>query len=228
MAFSGLSERSEFEQTSSQSLSVVCAGVRALRLHLEAGARRAHAAPVRGRLAAGQPPADDGHGSVTGSCSLSSVVSAIQVMAPLHSRGAPLFLASLVDRAPGGRRHRGVARSRAGRKRETDMATQRPETTRPIAPRSFARCAKPCSDGGMSWWTRARPTTGDMRDEQDRDPATEEEEAAAHQHTQFVSARMREGFRPRGDRRSTRRSRAWMPAPTGAVRSATTRSPSSG
>jgi DnaK suppressor protein len=33
----------------------------------------------------------------------------------------------------------------------------------------------------------------DMRDEQERDPATEEEEAAAHQHTQFVSARMREG-----------------------------------
>jgi DnaK suppressor protein len=34
----------------------------------------------------------------------------------------------------------------------------------------------------------------DMRDEQERDPATEEEEAAAHQHTQFVSARMREGI----------------------------------
>ncbi len=33
-----------------------------------------------------------------------------------------------------------------------------------------------------------------MLDEQDRDPAAEEEEAAAHQHTQFVSARMREGI----------------------------------
>jgi DnaK suppressor protein len=34
----------------------------------------------------------------------------------------------------------------------------------------------------------------EMTDEMERDPATEEEEAAAHLHTQFVSARVREGF----------------------------------
>ena len=34
----------------------------------------------------------------------------------------------------------------------------------------------------------------EMADEQSRDPAAEEEEAAAHQHTQFVAARMREGL----------------------------------
>lgn len=34
----------------------------------------------------------------------------------------------------------------------------------------------------------------DIEDEQSRDPATEEEEAAAHQHAQFVSTRMREGM----------------------------------
>lgn len=34
----------------------------------------------------------------------------------------------------------------------------------------------------------------DIEDEQSRDPATEEEEAAAHQHAQFISTRMREGM----------------------------------
>lgn len=34
----------------------------------------------------------------------------------------------------------------------------------------------------------------EMSDEAERDPATEEEEAAAHQHTQFVAARVREGL----------------------------------
>ncbi len=34
----------------------------------------------------------------------------------------------------------------------------------------------------------------EMADEQDRDPAAEEEEAAAHQHMQFVAARVREGI----------------------------------
>jgi DnaK suppressor protein len=34
----------------------------------------------------------------------------------------------------------------------------------------------------------------EMLDEQERDPAVEEEEAAAHQHAQFVAARMREGI----------------------------------
>lgn len=35
----------------------------------------------------------------------------------------------------------------------------------------------------------------EMADEQARDPAIEEEEAAAHQHAQFVAARVREGIR---------------------------------
>lgn len=34
----------------------------------------------------------------------------------------------------------------------------------------------------------------ELADEQSRDPAAEEEEAAAHQHTQFVTARVREGI----------------------------------
>jgi DnaK suppressor protein len=34
----------------------------------------------------------------------------------------------------------------------------------------------------------------EMNDEAERDSPTEEEEAAAHQHAQFVSARVREGF----------------------------------
>lgn len=34
----------------------------------------------------------------------------------------------------------------------------------------------------------------DIEDEQSRDPAVEEEEAAAHQHTQFVTTRVREGM----------------------------------
>jgi DnaK suppressor protein len=34
----------------------------------------------------------------------------------------------------------------------------------------------------------------EIEDEQSRDPATEEEEAAAHQHTQFVATRVREGL----------------------------------
>lgn len=36
--------------------------------------------------------------------------------------------------------------------------------------------------------------TRDMADEQSRDPAVEEEEAAQHQHLQFVTARVREGI----------------------------------
>jgi DnaK suppressor protein len=39
-----------------------------------------------------------------------------------------------------------------------------------------------------------RDHSREMADEQSRDPAVEEEEAAAHQHAQFVASRMREGF----------------------------------
>jgi DnaK suppressor protein len=74
------------------------------------------------------------------------------------------------------------------------MATQRPTTGAPYSTEELRPVREALLKRRHDLIEAQAAHDRDMKDEQDRDPATEEEEAAAHQHTQFVSARMREGI----------------------------------
>ena len=74
------------------------------------------------------------------------------------------------------------------------MATQRPATGAPYTTEELRPVREALLKRRHDLIEAQAAHDRDMKDEQDRDPAVEEEEAAAHQHTQFVSARMREGI----------------------------------
>jgi len=74
------------------------------------------------------------------------------------------------------------------------MATQRPANDAPYTTEELRPVREALLRRRHELVDARAANDRDMKDEQDRDPASEEEEAAAHQHTQFVSARMREGF----------------------------------
>ena len=80
------------------------------------------------------------------------------------------------------------------RTRETEMATERPTNDAPYTTVELRPVREALLRRRHDLVEAQVAHERDMRDEQERDPAVEEEEAAAHQHTQFVSARMREGF----------------------------------
>ncbi len=71
----------------------------------------------------------------------------------------------------------------------TPSTTDAPYTTEQLAPVREALLRR-----RSQLVSSARDHSREMADEQEREPAVEEEEAAAHQHTQFVAARVREGL----------------------------------
>ncbi len=74
------------------------------------------------------------------------------------------------------------------------MAPQKPETNAPYTTEELAPVRETLLRRRTQLLGAERAQGLEMADEQERDPAAEEEEAAAHQHTQFVAARVREGI----------------------------------
>src|SRR4051812_37723723 len=74
------------------------------------------------------------------------------------------------------------------------MATQQPRQDAPYTTEQLAPVREALLRRRREFIESQAAQEREIADEQSRDPATEEEEAAAHQHTQFVAARMREGI----------------------------------
>lgn len=74
------------------------------------------------------------------------------------------------------------------------MATQQPDTRAPYTTEQLLPVREALQRRRTQLLESERAHGREMADEQERAPAVEEEEAAAHQHTQFVAARVREGI----------------------------------